>query len=148
LSLPGRHDRTIALGALERVGIAHLADRPMSQVSGGERQLALIARALAQEPRILLMDEPTANLDMGNQTRVLRTIRALAKDGASILLTTHQPEHALLLQAQVVALAGGRVAFSGPAGSVIRADSVSRLYGTTVDIAMLGDRPVACVPRL
>lgn len=80
---------------LQRLGIEALAQRGIGTISGGERQLALIARALVQNAEILIMDEPTANLDFGNQQRVLAQIRALTARGYTVLLSTHNPEHAL-----------------------------------------------------
>ena len=80
---------------LDRFGIAHLADRPYTMISGGERQLALLARALAQEPQFVVLDEPTASLDFGNQGRVMREIRALGASGHGVLFTTHDPNHAM-----------------------------------------------------
>lgn len=148
LALPGRHDTHIAHAALARVGIPHLATRPFNRVSGGERQLALIARALAQQPRLFMMDEPTASLDLGNQARVLRTIRDLAADGMTVLMTTHQPEHALLLNAQVVAISAGRLAAAGPAQEVLQAHTLAALYGTAVDVLQQDAQAVACVLRL
>lgn len=148
LRLPGRRDERIAREALARVGIAHIAARPFNRASGGERQLALIARALAQQPRLFVMDEPTASLDLGNQARVLRVIRDLAADGMTTLVTTHQPEHALLLGARVVALAAGRIAAAGPARDVLCAQTLSTLYATPVDVVSQDGSPAACVPRL
>lgn len=148
LSLPGRHDRNIAHAALVRLGIDHLAQRSFSQVSGGERQLTLIARALAQEPRILLMDEPTASLDLGNQTRVLRTIRDLAADGMAIFFTTHQPEHALLLDTNVITIVHGKISMAGQADEVLCSEVLSDLYRTAIDIVTLDGKPVTCVPRI
>lgn len=148
LAAPGRRDRHIAHAALARVGIDHLAQRSFNRVSGGERQLALIARALAQEPRIFLMDEPTASLDLGNQVRVLRTIRDLAADGMAILFTTHHPEHALLLGARVVSIMNGRITASGSAAEVLRSEMLSALYGTKIDVVAHRGAPVACVPRI
>ena len=148
LSHPGKHDEHLALTALDRVGIAHLAGRPFNQVSGGERQLTLIARALAQAPRLFLMDEPTAGLDLGNQARVLRTIRDLAADGMTVLVTTHQPEHALLLGARVAALMGGRIAASGLAVDILQPEMLAMLYGTPVDVISHQGVPAAYMPRL
>jgi iron complex transport system ATP-binding protein len=148
LALPGKQDEHLALAALARVGIAHLSARPFNRVSGGERQLALIARALAQQPRLFMMDEPTASLDLGNQVCVLRTIRDLAADGMTVLITTHQPEHALMLGAHVATLAGGRIVATGMAHEVLQAESLGALYGTPVDVVSHRGRPVACVPQL
>jgi iron complex transport system ATP-binding protein len=98
LAAPGRHDRDVAEAALARLGIAHLADRPVTELSGGERQLVLVARALAQEAACLVLDEPTASLDFGNQALVLHQVRALAeRDGLAVVMTTHHPDHAFLV---------------------------------------------------
>jgi iron complex transport system ATP-binding protein len=94
-SRPSAHDRAVAQAALERFGIARLSERPYTMISGGERQLVLQARALAQEPQFVVLDEPTASLDFGNQGKVLGEIRALAKSGHGVLFTTHDPNHAL-----------------------------------------------------
>ena len=95
LQRPGRRQQEAAMQALQRLGIEALAQRGIGTISGGERQLALIARALVQNAEILIMDEPTANLDFGNQQRVLAQIRALTTRGYTVLLSTHNPEHAL-----------------------------------------------------
>ena len=95
LQAPSRSERERCARALEQLGISDLAQRGIAQLSGGERQLALIARALVQDARVLIMDEPTANLDYGNQRRVMQQVRALADGGYTILLSTHNPEHAL-----------------------------------------------------
>lgn len=148
LAMPGRQDHRLAMEALDRVGIAHLAQRAFNRVSGGERQLALIARALTQQPRLFLMDEPTASLDLGNQARVLSTLRRLADDGLALLVTTHQPDHALLLDAQVVALRHGRIQASGQATKILQAPTLSSLYDIPIDVVAHNGSPVACVPRL
>ena len=93
-SRPSARDRMVAARVLDQFGIAHLAPRPYTMISGGERQLVLLARALAQEPQFVVLDEPTANLDFGNQGKVMREIRALAGAGHGILFTTHDPNHA------------------------------------------------------
>src|SRR5262249_56651056 len=94
-SRPTARDRIVSAAALERFGIGHLAARPYTNISGGERQLVLLARALAQEPHFIVLDEPTASLDFGNQGKVMREIRALAASGHGVLFTTHDPNHAL-----------------------------------------------------
>jgi len=106
-STPSKTDHTHALACLQTLGMDHLAQRKYTELSGGEKQLVLIARALAQEPQALVMDEPTASLDFGNQIRVLRHMRKLADDGMAILFCTHQPEHARRIADQVALLKDG-----------------------------------------
>lgn len=148
LALPGRRDVELAREALEAVGIGNLAGRSFSQVSGGERQLALIARALAQRPRLLVMDEPMASLDLGNQGRVMRTLQQLAARRIAVLITSHQPEHALRLGSQVALLAGGRIRAAGPARAVLSAAALSALYGADVEVVEQHGSPVACIARI
>ena len=119
---PGRRQQETADRALEQLGIQDLWDRGVNEISGGERQLALIARAMAQQARILLMDEPTASLDYGNQFRLLRQVRALADSGYTVLLSTHDPEHALRFATHVLALHGGTVAACGPVEEMLTRD--------------------------
>src|SRR4030095_13678221 len=93
---PSARDIEVAEEMLDLLGIVHLADQPYTEISGGERQITLVARALAQEPKILVMDEPTASLDFGNQVRVLSEIKALAGRGIAVILSTHDPDQAFL----------------------------------------------------
>jgi iron complex transport system ATP-binding protein len=106
---PSRHDRAIAEAALARVRLADFADSIFTRLSGGQRQLVLIARALAQEPKILVMDEPTASLDFGNQVLVLNHVRELARQGIGIILSTHDPDHAFACADRVALLHEGRL---------------------------------------
>ena len=129
---PGAQDRQIAGDALARMGISHLATRPYTQISGGERQLALIARALAQEPRIVVLDEPTASLDFGNQGQVMREIRALAQSGLAIVFSTHDPNHALRYADDALLIRDGRALASGPVQDVLTKPVLERLYGSSV----------------
>jgi iron complex transport system ATP-binding protein len=131
-SRPGAADRERAFAALERLGIAPLAHRPIHRVSGGERQLALIARALATEATHLLMDEPTANLDFGNQAMVLEEIARLGAAGAGVLFSTHHPEHALRVADRAILLKAGTVLRSGTPAQVVTAASLSELYGRPI----------------
>jgi len=147
-SMPGAHDREVAARALESLGIARLADRPVTEISAGERQLALVARALAQEPRLLVMDEPTASLDFGNQVRVLERIAALAGGGIPILFSTHDPDHAFLAAQRALLLAEGRVLALGTPREVIRADTLERLYRVAVQVVPLEGGGHTCLPAL
>ncbi|HSV18582.1 MAG TPA: ABC transporter ATP-binding protein [Casimicrobiaceae bacterium] len=137
---PGRADRAAAARALERLRIEALAQRPITQLSGGERQLALIARALAQEAPMLMLDEPTASLDFGNRARVLAELDRLRDAGLTIVFSTHEPEHALAHADRALLLAGGRPLASDIASRALTADNVTRLYGIPVDLVEVGTR--------
>jgi iron complex transport system ATP-binding protein len=147
-SSPGGRDREVAGRAMAAMGIAHLADRPITEVSGGERQLALVARALAQEPRLLVLDEPTASLDFGNQVRVMERIAGLAAGGIAILFSSHDPDHAFLCADRAVLLAGGGVVAAGAPQDVIRADSLQKLYGVPVRVVPIEGGGHACLPAI
>lgn len=146
---PGRHDMDIAVRALTGLGMAHLASRPYTEISGGERQMVLIARALAQEPAILVMDEPTANLDYGNQMRVLSHIRKLAGQGLSVILSTHNPDHAFLVAHRVALLHEARLVALGSPEEVMTAEALKQLYDIDVVIgSVAGSAARLCAPRL
>jgi iron complex transport system ATP-binding protein len=131
---PSARDEQAALAALESLGIAHLAERGFAEISGGERQLALIARALAQDARILVMDEPAANLDYGNQIRVLQKIRALAASGFCVIVSTHNPDHALQFADNAVVLRGGAMSAGGSPIEVINAAMLRAVYGVNAEV--------------
>ena len=132
---PGQRDQERARASLERLGIAHLAERPIHGVSGGERQLALIARALATEAPHLLMDEPTANLDFGNQALILGEIARLKATGAAVVFSTHHPDHALRIADRVVMLRAGAVMAAGPTASIVTSERLTELYGRPIEVA-------------
>ncbi|MBR4987670.1 MAG: ABC transporter ATP-binding protein [Methanocorpusculum sp.] len=134
LSSPKQEHIDEAHAALESLGIAHLAHAGYGEISGGERQLALIARALVQKSKILIMDEPTANLDYGNQFRVMQRISGLAKDGYTIILSTHNPDHAFLYANRVVMIHKGTVIADGSPDSVLDADLIKTVYGVSVKV--------------
>ena len=145
---PAKSDIRVAERSLESLGIAHLADKPVTEISGGERQLALVARALAQEPRLLVLDEPTASLDFGNQVRVLEKISALARSGIAVLFSSHDPDHAFLWASRALLLAEGRVLESGAPREVIRADTLERMYRVSVQIVPLPGGVHTCLPAM
>lgn len=124
-----------AMDALEQMGVAQLAERNFATLSGGEQQLVLIARALCQRSDILLMDEPTSSLDYGNQLRVLQRVAELAARGYTVILSTHDPQHALRFSQRVLALRDGQVAAFGDTREVLTESLLERLYG--VDAALL-----------
>ena len=131
---PSAHDRDIAIEALNTLGIAHLAERLYTQISGGERQMVLIARALAQQASLLIMDEPTASLDFGNQLDVLSYVRQLARAGLSVLMTTHTPDHVFMCADSVVAVKDSRDVVSGKVDDVLTDAVVEELYGVRVRV--------------
>ncbi|SEA83581.1 ABC transporter ATP-binding protein [Rubrimonas cliftonensis] len=149
---PGRADRAAALAALTRLGIGDLAARDYSQLSGGQRQLVLIARALAQEAPLIVMDEPTASLDFGNQARVLAEIAALAGaargDGRAVVLTTHDPDQAFALNAQVVLMKAGRIVARGAPENALTSAALSEVYGVPVVVERTQSGRAVCAPTL
>jgi len=134
LSRPKQEHYDIAMEAIKRMGIEKLTNRSYSQISGGERQQVSIARALAQRPAFILMDEPTAHLDYGNQIKVLKTVRSLKEEGYGVILTTHNPDHALLLQDQVAILDKNGVLSTGLSSSVLKEQNLTELYGTELKL--------------
>jgi len=146
LEYPGRTEREHAENALRLLGIEDLAERRIDQISGGEQQLVLLARALAQDAKLLVMDEPTANLDYGNQQRVLQSIVKLTEQGYTVLLSTHHPDHALRYAGHVLALQDGRLAAFGRTGDVLTAELVEKLYRFRAQIVTMetGNGQVRC----
>lgn len=126
---PSKADKELAMHCLERLGVAYLAERLFTEMSGGEQQLVLLARALAQEPKALILDEPTASLDFGNQILVIEQIHQLKEQGLAIFLCTHQPEHAARIANQVLLLANGHMCAQGPTREVLSVSNLATMYG-------------------
>ena len=127
-------DYRVAEKAIGDLGLTHLADTVYTDISGGERQLVMIARALAQEPRWLVMDEPTANLDYGNMVRVIKKIRELRENGYGVILTTHSPDQAFMYESNVALLRRGAPLVHGPAAKIITEQNMLLAYGVEVKI--------------
>ncbi|MBN1245953.1 ABC transporter ATP-binding protein [Candidatus Bathyarchaeota archaeon] len=142
---PSVKDYALAEANLRMLGIEHLADKPYTNISGGERQLALIAMVLTQQPRFLLLDEPTSHLDFGNQIRMLNLIRTLSQKGLSIILTTHFPDHAFHLSSTVAMMNEGAFMAVGNADDIITEKNLKKIYGINVQIAYVNSSKV-CVP--
>jgi iron complex transport system ATP-binding protein len=132
---PGRLDRAATADAIERLGLGSLRSRPLSRMSGGERQLASLARALAQQASALILDEPAASLDLGNQVRVLDTLRALAREGLSIVYSTHDPNHALRAGHYALLMTPGGDPRHGSVDAVVEPDALSHAFGTPIEQA-------------
>ncbi len=130
---PSAADRAIADAKLAELGVMHLADQPYTMISGGERQLVLIARALAQEPRYVVLDEPTASLDFGNQGKVMRQIGVLKAKGLGVLFTTHDPNQALRHADTVAMLGCGALLAEGKPGDILTESRLQTLYGLAVE---------------
>ncbi len=148
LSSPGPKQRSAAENALREVGVLHLKDKGYTHISGGERQLVLIARALVQDAPVLILDEPTANLDYGNQVRVMEELRKLTAAGYTVIQSTHNPEQAFLFSHKVVAMKEGRVLAEGAPAQVVTEELMASLYGADIRVCSLfDDRVRVCIPR-
>lgn len=142
LEQPGPADREVAMNALATVGLTATQSRPVTTLSGGERQLAMIARALTQTPRILLLDEPTSHLDLGNRRAVQDVLLKLAGEGITIVFTTHDPHLAETLADFAILLRNGNLLAAGPAESIFTTEFLSATYGIPVQVVSCGSQRV------
>jgi iron complex transport system ATP-binding protein len=136
---PSARDTELSELALEKVGMLHIKNKPYTQISGGERQLILIARTLAQEPEVILLDEPTSHLDFKNQALSLQMINKLAEQGISMIMTTHNPNHALLFPDMVAMMNNGDFMATGKASEVVTEDNLKATYGIDVKVFSVPD---------
>lgn len=147
VSSPGKKQIDLVERVLDKLGIYHLKDRGYIQISGGERQLVLMARALVQEAKILVLDEPTSNLDFGNQVKVLTQIRNLAKEGYTIIQSTHNPDQTFLFSDIILAMKDGKVLKYGKPYDIFSNDLIQSLYEVDVNIQSLyEDKVRVCIP--
>ena len=144
------NDRLIAWQSLVQLKIEHLAERTYTHLSGGQQQLILVARALAQQADLIIMDEPTASLDFGNQQTVLSSVRALVDAGNSVLMVTHDPSHALQYADRVLVMSKGRIIMDGTPFEVITTESMRAIYGTDIEVVEVsipeGRKARVCIP--
>lgn len=131
---PSKKDTELAYSIMEEMGIAYLAGKSYTHISGGERQLVLIARTLCQEPEIILFDEPTSHLDFKNQAMVLGTIKRLSQKGMTIVMTSHFPNHVWKIGTSVAMLGHNRMVAQGPVDQVMTEENLSETYGVDVKI--------------
>lgn len=149
---PSAADRRAALAELDRLGVGHLAHRPFPGLSGGERQLVLLARALVQQAPVLILDEPTSALDYGNEVRFLDLVADLVGDHRAVLMTTHQPAHALTHADRAVLMREGTIIADGLAEQVLTSQRLTNLYGVRIHVAQVplpeldGDTQLTCFP--
>lgn len=147
----GKKDIEIAMECLERMGIAHLSEKPYTKISGGEQQMVLIARALAQQAKIIILDEPVTGLDYGNQIKLLKILKELASEGKTCIKTTHYPEHALWTSGRAVFMRNGHILAEGLTTDVVTSENLKAIYDT--EIAVI-NRPISettvstCVPLM
>lgn len=151
-TMPGREDYAIVENAMAEMGIYHLRDKFYTDISGGELQLALIARALAQQPQILFLDEPTSALDFGAAGRVIKRVRLMAERGYMVVMTTHSPNHAFLCRSKVALLRYGESPIVGDAFDVVTESNMKKAYGAHVKTVEFVDKKGkimrSCVPEL
>ncbi len=145
-------DRVIAYEAMETMGITHLAKHDYTALSGGQQQLVLIARALTQQPAVLVMDEPTASLDFGNQQMVLKQTKKLTRTGTAVIMVTHDPDHALFCATRVIAMLKGAIIDDGLPEEVMTDSCLHTIYDTDAHIVEVevkpGLRTKVCIPFL
>ena len=145
-----KKDQLIAYRAMQQLSIEHLADATYTELSGGQQQLVLIARALAQQPDLLVMDEPTASLDFGNQQLVLSCVYRLSRLGMSVLMVTHDPDHALFCSDRVIMMEAGQIIGDGTPQEIITTENLRRIYATesyVTDVTVAsGETLRVCIP--
>lgn len=149
---PTIKDYMIAYEVLDTLKVSYLRNKVFTEISGGERQMVLIARALAQNPNLLVMDEPTANLDLGNQIKVLSTIKKLSKMGLGVLMTTHSPDHAFLCCDRIILLTKSKEILVGSVDEIVKEENLKKAYDIDVKIIETKDSNgktiKTCVPLI
>nr|WP_273702451.1 ABC transporter ATP-binding protein [Tepidanaerobacter syntrophicus] len=149
-SVPKADDVQIAIDSMNELNILHLKDKTFTRISGGERQLVLIARAIAQQAKLLIMDEPTNNLDFGNQVLILNQIKKLSQKGTAVIMSTHVPEHAFLYANKVLMVKDGYVLAYGKSKEILSEENLKELYGVNLKLMPVASKCYpnfqACIP--
>lgn len=146
--MPTEEDTKRIEGLLEDLGIYHLRDREITKLSGGEKRLALLARALAQEPELLILDEPTAHLDLGNKVMTLKALRDMAESGRTVLFSTHDPNEALLIADHVAVLSEGEIMGQGAPSVTITEEILRAIYGADIRVIEVDGRLIVDLPDI
>ncbi len=145
LQRPSRKDRRIAAESLNMVGLEKLAARSVKSLSGGEKQLAMVARVLTQQSRIFLMDEPTSHLDLSNTKRILKLMKALSRKGKTVIFTTHDPNAAAGVSEHLILLNQGKIVEMGPPEKALTASNIKSVYGVDVEVVSMHGKPIVLV---
>lgn len=133
-SKPSRMDVDIAYKAMERIGILELRNKYYSELSGGEQQCVLVARAIAQESKFIIMDEPASNLDLKNQKKLLDIVNCLADDGIGIIMATHSPEHVFATCNKVLLIDKSGASIFGKMNEIMTAEKLISAFGVDLDV--------------
>lgn len=148
--IPSKKDRDIAIEAMQELNIGYLINKRYTNISGGEKQLVLIARALTQQPKLLIMDEPTANLDFGNQIKILKHIQFLAKQGKGIIISTHIPDHALRYGTNVAIMKKNMDFTFGKPDELLNEGTLKEIYDIGIKVintSVIYNEPIkVCIP--
>ena len=147
---PSKRDEEECLSVLADLGISHLANRGCGEISGGEYQLVMLARALVQKANVLIMDEPTANLDYGNQFKVMQRVETLAKNDLTILTSTHDPNQVFLHANRAIVINDGVVLTDGAPSCVLTEDVLSKIYSVGVKrakVSVNNKEEIVCIPQ-
>jgi iron complex transport system ATP-binding protein len=143
LEIPGDADYEIGLNALEHVGLGGVFHRSITRLSSGERQLLLLARSLVQQPRLLLLDEPTSHLDMANKRRIVELLKGMRSRGITLLFTTHDPQVASALADHLLLMKKGEVMASGTPLELLTTELLTATYGVEVKVLEVGGKRIA-----
>jgi len=147
-AFPDPNDEQITRNAIESMGITHLSKKPYTEISGGERQLVMFARALAQEPKVIILDEPTSHLDYGNQIKILSLIYNLSRQKVAVIMTSHNPDHAFMIADKVGIMFDQHIYDIDTPQTIITEETLSKIYGIQVKLRKDNVFGKICVPKL
>ncbi len=141
-NMPSTQDFKVVNQVLETLNLVKLKNRPMPELSGGERQMALVARALVQQPSVLLLDEPTSHLDLSNTGAILHILKDLVQNGVTVVFTTHDPQAAIYSADHLILMQQGKVLAAGLLNDILTSEKLSQTYGTKVLVEEIKNRKV------